>query len=36
MLKNIPTAYICKDYVCKNPITDSDVLDKSLKSHYRG
>ena len=36
MLKNIPTAYICKDYVCKNPITDPDVLDKSLKSHYHG
>ena len=36
MLKNTPTAYICKDYACKNPITDPDVLDKSLKSHYRG
>ena len=35
MLKNTPTAYICKDYVCKNPITDPDVLEKSLKSHYR-
>ena len=34
MLKNIPTAYICKDYVCKNPITDPDVLDKSLKSYF--
>ena len=35
MLKNTPTAYICKDYVCKNPVTDPDVLEKSLKSHYR-
>ncbi|MCS5644551.1 MAG: thioredoxin domain-containing protein [Candidatus Marinimicrobia bacterium] len=35
MLKNAPTAYICKDYVCKNPITDPEVLDQALKSHFK-
>ena len=35
MLKNIPTAYICKDYVCKNPITNPEALDQALKSYFK-
>jgi len=34
MLENTTTAYICKDYVCKNPITNPEVLSKELKSYY--
>ena len=34
MLENTPTAYICKDYVCKNPITNPEVLSKEFKSYY--
>ena len=35
MLKNTPTAYICKDYVCKNPITDPEALDQALESYFK-
>ena len=35
MLKNTPTAYICKDYACKNPITDPDVLNQALESYFK-